>query len=218
VIPNPMAVDAGLKLWNLDDCDPKTILFVGRFDKLKGGDTALIAFKRLLEFDENLKMIFVGPDRGLLSASGLRISFDKFSASLFSKGQRQNIRYLGTLPRSEIEALRRIAMVSIVVSRWENQPNTALEAMIQGCPIVAFDTGGMSEIIENEVTGLLARPNDIEDLCGKIMSLLADYEKARRMGERARRFVIDRHSVKKLAAETVDTYREAIAMARANAN
>ena len=37
VIPNLLVAEPGLKLWNLEECDRKTILFVGRFDKLKGG-------------------------------------------------------------------------------------------------------------------------------------------------------------------------------------
>ena len=105
-------------------------------------------------------------------------------------------------------------MLTIVASRWENQASTVLEAMIQGCPIVASDTGGTSEIIADEVTGLLARPDDIDDLCQKIMCLLNDPARARQLGENARRFVLERHSVQKLARETVDVYRQAISIAK----
>ena len=106
-------------------------------------------------------------------------------------------------------------MMTIVASRWENQGYTALEAMIQGCPVVATKVGGMSEIIEHGVTGLLARPDDIDDLCAKMASLLKDPATARRLGENARRFVNDGLNANKLAAETLDVYREVISMAKA---
>lgn len=215
VIRNPMMVEGDIKPWDLDGCDRKTILFVGRFDKRKGGDTVLIAFRRLLEIDASLKLIFVGPDRGLTSVGGSAVMFDEFRDSLFTQAQRPSVNYLGQLPRDEIVDLRRTAMVTVIASRWENQPNTALEAMIQGCPIVVCDTGGMSEIIEHEVTGLLARRDDIDDLCRKIMRLLNEPVRARQMGENARRVVTDRHSVQKLAMETVDVYCQAISLAKA---
>jgi glycosyltransferase involved in cell wall biosynthesis len=214
VIPNPVIVEAGVEPWNLEGCDRKTILFVGRFDKLKGGDTMLIAFRRLLEIDHSLKLIFVGPDRGLTSAGGSPVAFNEFRNSLFTEAQRPSISYLGQLPRTDIFELRRKAMLTIVVSRWENQPNAVLEAMIQGCPIVASDTGGMSEIIQNEITGFLARRDDIDDLCRKIMRLLNEPARARWMGENARQLVTERNSVQKLAKETVDLYCQVISIAK----
>jgi glycosyltransferase involved in cell wall biosynthesis len=210
IIPNPVMVDHDLKPWNLDECDQKTLLFVGRFDKLKGGDTALIAFRRLLELDHRLKLIFVGPDVGLTSADGSRIHFNEFQNSLFSEAQRQNIDYLGKLPRIDISALRNRAMLTIVVSRWENQPNTVLEAMVQGCPVIAFDTGGISEIIEDNVSGLLAHRDDVDDFCRKVLSLVNNPSKARQLGANARRSVTERHSVQRLATQVVALYRRSI--------
>lgn len=213
VIPNPLVGDPNLELWDLEACDRKTILYVGQFSKVKGGDTALIAFRRLLDADPSLKLIFVGPDRGLVMADGSKIQFDAFRDSLFSQAQRPSISYLGQLPGNEIPNLRRKAMVTIVVSRWENQPNTALEAMIQGCPIVATDVGGMSELVRDESTGLLARPDDIDDLCQKVIYLLSHPAKAGQMGENARRFTIDRHSVETGAKQAAELYHEAISIA-----
>lgn len=215
VIPNPIIVDANVEPWHLDKCDRKTILFVGQFSKVKGGDMALMAFRKLLDAEPALKLIFVGVDNGIASAGGPTVFFEEFRNSLFTAAQRANVVYLGQRSRVEIVGLRRQAMVTIVVSRWENQPNTALEAMILGCPVVAFDVGGVSEIVENEVTGLLAQSEDIDDLCRKISRLLDDPVGARQMGEAARRHVSERHAVQKLAKETVNVYRDVISMANA---
>ena len=215
VIPNPVATEGDLRPWELEECDRKTILFVGRFDTPKGGDTVLIVFRKLLEMDSDLKLIFVGPDRGLTSSDGSTIRFEEFRNSLFTEAQRRNITYLGQLGRSDILELRRRAYVTLVTSRWESQGYTALEAMIQGCPVVANDAGGLSETVEDGVTGLLARSNDIEDLCRKVMSLMNDPVRARQLGANARRFVAERHAARKLADEAVEVYRQAISMAKA---
>lgn len=217
VIPNPVAGEPGIEPWRLEDCDRKAILFVGRFDLLKGGDTALIAFRRLLELDGDLTLIFVGPDSGLVARHGGRVFFDAFRDSLFTATQAQRVRYLGKLPRSDIPALRRKAMLTLVASRWENQPNTVLEAMSQGCPIVAPDTGGIGEIIQDGVNGLLARREDIDDLCEKMTRVLRDPLEAQRLGANARRYVAERRSARDLVMDAVGVYDEAVALARAAA-
>lgn len=218
VIPNLLEAEPGLKLWNLEECDRKTILFVGRFDKLKGGDTLLLAFRRLLDVDGSLKLLFVGPDLGLTARDRPRIFFDEFRNAVFPEALRGNVQFLGQLPRNQIADLRARALMSVVVSRWENQGYTAIEAMLQGCPVIVTNVGGMGEIIHQGVTGLLVRPNDLDDLCGKMASLLKDPASARQLGENARRFVLEHFPGEKLAAETVDLYREAIAMASAAGN
>ncbi len=85
--------------------------------------------------------------------------------------------------------------------------------MVQGCPIVATDSGGIGELIESGVTGLLARNEDIDDICSKLMEILGDPVSACRMGESARQHAIQRHSTKKLAADTVNFYGQVLAMA-----
>ena len=210
VIPNPLAIDECVPLWDLKSCAKKTILFVGRFDQLKGGDTILHAFKRLLEVDKDLKLIFVGPDRGIISDQGTCISFANFRDALFTRSQIADLDYLGQVSRDNIVELRRRAHITVVPSRWESQGYTALEAMIQGCPVVAFATSGLNEAIEHEQTGLLARPGDVDDLCQQILRIMRDPALGQTLGERARRSVLEKHSPAKIAEATIDVYHDAI--------
>jgi glycosyltransferase involved in cell wall biosynthesis len=214
VVPNLIEKGSGLKHWNLEKCDRKTILFVGRFDWRKGGDMMLLAFRRLLETDDSLKLVFVGPDRGLTMPDRPKIFFDEYRNSLFAEAQQRHIHYLGQLPRSALADLRTKAMMTIVPSRWESQCYTVMEALIQGCPVVASNVGGMAEVIEHGVTGLLAHVNDVEDLCEKMSSILNDPRLARQLGENACHSVADRYSTRRLVRETVEMYGEVISMAK----
>lgn len=65
-------------------------------------------------------------------------------------------------------------------------PTVLLEAMAAGLPVVASNVGGVPEIVEPEVTGLLVPPGDPMQLAGAIADLLSNRERVRKMGEQAR--------------------------------
>jgi glycosyltransferase involved in cell wall biosynthesis len=69
-VVNPLEPALGSRLWDLDQCDRNTLVFIGRFDKVKGADVLIQAFQRLLVDRPDLKLIFVGPDRGLVNSAG----------------------------------------------------------------------------------------------------------------------------------------------------
>jgi glycosyltransferase involved in cell wall biosynthesis len=208
-VPNPMVPAPSGDFWSLDQCDRRTLLFVGRFDLRKGGDIVLRAFRKLLESDPTLNLVFVGPDRGI-PLDGKLLDFNAWVDALFPDAQRARIQYLGKQSPAEIPALRQRAMVTLVASRWDNQPNTVLEALMQGCPVVAIDTGGVGEIIEHGHSGLLAQPDDLDGFCAQIASMLADPQAAVQMGQRGREATLARHDLAKLARDTLAVYRRAV--------
>ena len=66
------------------------------------------------------------------------------------------------------------ADVVVVPSRQENLPQSGTEAHACGCPVVAFDCTGLSDVVVDGETGYLARPYDIEDLANGIRWVLED--------------------------------------------
>lgn len=208
VIPNPLKAEG--PRWEPERCEGKTLLFVGRFDRLKGGDTALIAFRRLLEADRELKLVFVGPDAGWYAADGRRTGFDEFCSSLFTPEERRSVQFLGMLPAAEIRALRTRAAATLVLSRWETQGYTALEAMLQGCPLIVSDAGALREVVQHGTTGLVARLDDIDDVCANVKRMLDDPRAAREMGRNAQRFVAERHAPRRIAARALGLYDQVI--------
>ena len=214
-IVNPLQLPEGAPLWNLARCEPKTILFVGRFDQRKGGDIVLEAFAKLLVRDPALRLVFVGPDRGVPSIDG-PVHFEAFRSALLP-GDDARIDYRGPLSPAEICVLRSRAFVTLVASRWENQSYTALEAMLQGCPLVSSDAGGQPESVRHGVTGLLAEAGSVDDLVRQVRVLLDDPVRAAALGAAARAHALHVHAPARVVEQTLAVYAHAMALASGGA-
>jgi glycosyltransferase involved in cell wall biosynthesis len=68
----------------------------------------------------------------------------------------------------------------------DNLPNTVMESLACGTPCVAFDIGGMPDMIEHEKNGYLAKPFDVDDLARGIAWVLGDEERLRKLGSNSR--------------------------------
>lgn len=206
VIPNPCMPAVR---WTLESCDRNLILFVGRFDLHKGADIVLKAFSKVAKNRGAIKLLFVGPDVGLPIDGGV-ISFSEFLAQEVPPPVREGIEYLGRLPRNEIEKLRTKAYLTIVSSRYENFPNTVVEAMAAGCPTIATNAGGIREMIFQDRNGLLVAAEDVDELAAAIATMLDDPALARRLGEQAARDCRDWFDAGKVAERTVSFYSKVI--------
>jgi 1,4-alpha-glucan branching enzyme len=112
------------------------------------------------------------------------------------------IDWLGRLRNSSLAELRRQAFITIVGSRYENFPLVVLEAAAYGCPLVATRTGGIAEIIEDGVNGVLARPGDPDDLAAAVLRLLEAPELAARLARQAGEDAALRYHPDAIARET----------------
>ncbi len=96
--------------------------------------------------------------------------------------------YLGKLSDDISMALVYAAAdVFIAPSIQDNLPNTVMEAIACGTPCVAFNIGGMPEIIEHQKNGYLAQPFEIEDLAQGVAWVLENRERHQKLSERARK-------------------------------
>jgi glycosyltransferase involved in cell wall biosynthesis len=212
-IVNPVTENDATPRWQLETCERDTILFVGRFDRRKGGDIVLQAYARLLQERPGLRLVFVGPDAGLLQPDGSRVHFEAFRDALFAPELRSRVDYRGHMANHDIAALRVRAMVTVVASRWENQGYTALEAMVQGCPVVASDAGGNPECVRHGVTGRLAKSEDVADFALQLGAMLDDPQAAAALGAAARQHVLQVHGAARVAAQSLALYRRVISTA-----
>jgi glycosyltransferase involved in cell wall biosynthesis len=89
--------------------------------------------------------------------------------------------------RDDVPARLAAADIFVLPSRTESMPNSVLEAMAAGLPVVASAVGGVPEIIRDEHTGLLCVPGDAPALAERLCRLMADPDLANRLGDAARR-------------------------------
>ncbi|MGB7161398.1 MAG: glycosyltransferase family 4 protein [Tepidisphaeraceae bacterium] len=211
VIYNPVPPCPLESRWSPQTCERDHILFVGRFDRHKGGDTVIDAFARIAEKHPTARLTFAGPDRGFLDGTGKRWLLGEYvSAKLTDPRARERFEWLGVQTHEQIAQLRQRAAVTVVASRYETFGIAAVEAMAAGSPVVSTDAGGLGEIVSDGINALVARPGDADDLAGKVLALLEHPQRAAALGARAMadsaRFHPD-----VIAAQSVDLYRRTVA-------
>jgi glycosyltransferase involved in cell wall biosynthesis len=111
----------------------------------------------------------------------------------------------GDLPLSLVYSA---ANVFIAPSLEDNLPNTVMEALACGIPSVAFNIGGMSDMIEHKRNGYLAEPYAIEDLANGIAWVLEDKDRYSALSFRARQKVEQEFSLEIQARHYLDLYEE----------
>ena len=101
-------------------------------------------------------------------------------------GIEADVTFLGWVPNTELPPYYRAAAVSVIPSLEEGFGIPAAEAMGCEVAVVASDAGGLPEVVEDGVTGLVVPRGDSTALAQAIGSLLADPERRRAMGQAGR--------------------------------
>ncbi|MDR3362754.1 MAG: glycosyltransferase [Desulfovibrio sp.] len=97
-------------------------------------------------------------------------------------------------------------------SRQDNLPNTVLESLACGTPVVAFPVGGIPDMVEHGVSGWLAQAYDTAELARGISLLLNDAELRQRMGEAGRKKVEQTYTTAPIIAKRhIALYEEMLA-------
>ncbi len=114
------------------------------------------------------------------------------------------VRFADNLP----EALNSATLL-VYLSQSEGLGSAALLAMSAGVPVIASRVGGLPEIVEDGVTGVLVE-NDPGAVAAALTRLLADEPLRRRLGAEGRRRVIERYTVDAMASATAEVYRQVL--------
>lgn len=189
----------------------RRIVHVGRFERLKGSDVVLDAFAALAPRFPDAELAIVGPDLGMRRPDGSMATFAEFLQSRgYPTAVTARIRFHGALPPKEVATLRRTAAVTVVASRYENFPMTVLEAMADGCPLVATAVGGIPEMVRDGDTARLCPAGDAPALAAALAETLADPAAAAARGARARADYARRFTPEAVAAQMLAFYRDVL--------
>lgn len=167
-----------------------TVLFVGRFARIKDPFTLLKAFLLTRERVPDAKLVLLG--NGSLKPkieSFVRLHKLDGCVSL-ANGSRD--------PRSYF----RQAWVFALSSKREASPNAILEAMASELPIIAPRVGGIPELVQEGENGILFETGNAEALSEALTKLLVNDSQRLEMGRRSRERVLQRHSMERMVSET----------------
>jgi glycosyltransferase involved in cell wall biosynthesis len=175
VVPN-MAAGEGIAA---SDALGSYVGFVGRVSPEKGIETLREAAR-------------------LLPDVPFKIAGDCDPSSGLTRGAPPNVEFLGHLGGKDLSEFYRQARLIVLPSVWyEGFPMILPEAMLHGRPVVASRIGGLPEIVEDGVTGLLSQPGDASDLAAKIRQLWDSPDACRRMGSAGRGKALSQYSPEK---------------------
>ena len=170
---------------------------VARFDPVKNLSGLVRAYSSLMRSSlERTKLFLIGDGPDLNAVKTL------------VRECRLNGRVLFAGMRSDIPECLNMMDIYVQPSLFENVPNTILEAMASGLPVIATDVGGVSEIVEKGITGFLVTPNDESGLAKSIEYLLKNPDKRRDMGALGKERVSSCFSMEKMVSDYENLYEE----------
>jgi glycosyltransferase involved in cell wall biosynthesis len=200
VIPNPVNVHT----YSPCGCanTPTEALVVGRLEQRKGAALLAEALPQVLRRCPHSAFRFAGSD-------GVDAQGRSWRARLLEgvpAAERHRVHF-EQVPRDELLDRYRRAAVCVLPSVWENFPYALLEAMACGVPVIGTRTGGLPELIEDGVSGLVIPPGDVAALTEALCMVLGDTELRNRLGRAARQRAQEKFSVEAVVPRMLDLYR-----------
>lgn len=175
---------------------------VGRINKEKGHNILLLVAKRAISKIKGAHFLIVGegPEK-----NNLEVLAEKL-------GIKNNIIFLGQ--RNDIKNIYKTIDLLVSMSYREGLPNVILEAQAMEVPVIATDVGGVGEIIDNGVNGLLYRPRDIDGIADGIYTLLTDSNIAAKFAREGRRIICEKFSFDERMKKIEKVYLEVMGQGR----
>ena len=177
----------------------QSLLYVGRLSEQKGVDKLLRALARQ-RVATSLDVVGDGPE-----ADALR----QLAGEL---GVADRVRWHGSLSQEQLPAHYHRAAALVMPSRDEGLGLVAVEAMLSGTPVVAFDSGGVRDVVQHDRTGVLVPQDDVDALAASLDALLDEgaADRRTRLGEAGRLFALGAFSPESAARRYAGIYRAAL--------
>ncbi|UPT73615.1 MAG: glycosyltransferase [Elusimicrobiota bacterium] len=169
---------------------------VGRLDRQKGFSVLVHAMARLKKTGVRCVILGEGPERPRLEAL---IREHALESSVWLPGE-----------RADVAAWLSAFDVACLPSLWEGLPNTLLEEMALGLPVVASAVDGVPEVVENGRNGVLVPPADAPALAKALGALAADPARRAALGAAAHATIAEKFTIRRMIDEYQDAYADVV--------
>lgn len=170
------------------------ILYLGRINRIKGLDYLLKAFSEIKN-RKNLKLVLIGPDDNYLNVLIKLIKHLNLN---------NDVRIIkGLYGDEKIEAFSG-SDIFCLPSNYDCCPNSMLEALASGLPVITTNTNGLSYLVR-ERTGIVIPPKDIEKLKNALIYFIKNPKKIKEFGSLGREKIINRYDWK-ILSDLLESY------------
>jgi glycosyltransferase involved in cell wall biosynthesis len=188
------------KKYNIEQ---KYILFLGRFNKVKGIDIFIKAIK-ILEENKKIKAIKI-------LILGVDFGYEKEMYKLIQKHKLEKIiQVIKNPPREDVISAYKNCEFLVLPSRWELSPLTPLEGFAFKKAVISNRVHGIPYTLKDKENCLLVEPESPQLLSDAIMELLNDSEKSKKMGELGFNFVTKIGNSENMAKNTLKVYKDVL--------
>lgn len=175
--------------------EEKIVLYVGRLVYEKGIHILINAVPRVLS-KVDAKFVIVGS--GYMK--------EQLSTIVKSMGLEHKVLFEGFMDEENLLILQKVADVCVVPSLFEPFGIVALEAMAAKSPVVVSDTGGLSEIVNHDISGVKVYPNNADSLAWGITKILLNSDYSKYLRENAYKIMLEKFDWGKIAQQTKQLY------------
>lgn len=162
------------------------------FSELKDYNTYLEAAKEVLSQRNDVSFLCIGDGDSSMYQNSL------------TDNERNKILFLGK--RNDVEALMNMCNIGVLITYTEGIPNSIMEFMALGKPVIVTEGGGTNELVIHNETGFLVAQQNPKDLSNRIIELIDNQEIRDRMGASARKRIEDDFGISKMVQSYQSIY------------
>ena len=180
----------------------KIVCFVGRLSPQKGIPSLIEVMHRVIQRDDNVFFEIIGDGEQMPALQAIAAEYpDKIF--LFGK-------------QDDVSGLYDASDLFLLTSITEGLPMTIIEAFAHGLPTVATRVGGVPEVVQDGVNGLLCDPTDTEQMSQCILRILYDDDLRARFSTQARKTAEEAYSLEQMVQKTRGIYANLISILHTN--
>ena len=210
ILPNPVDTERFKPRPEIPEEDG-LIVFVGTLCEKKGVRQLVQAMPRIVAEVPRARLLAVGRDStDPLSGQSFRSLLQRAIAPEL----KPRIEFQEFVDNERLPEVLARASVCAYPSHMEAQGIVNIEGMAMGKAVVTGRTGPGPELVEDDVSGMLCNPHEPDSIAEKVIGLLADSERRKRIGRQARLRAVSRFSVETLVTQNADFYRRCVEKSR----